>query len=153
MATKFYLCTTCGNVVVKVEDSGIDVVCCGSEMSELKPQHQDAVKEKHLPVVDITEDGKVRVKIGSEAHPMIKEHHISFVYLETEHGGMIQYLSPGQPAEVFFGKGVDKPVAVYAYCNIHGLWEKDLRGVCEREKPEEQDGEGKCKSKRWCCKR
>ena len=122
MATKFFLCTTCGNVVVKVMDSGVIPVCCGSEMEELVPGTSDGAMEKHLPVVERVDDCTLKVKIGSLPHPMSKEHHIEFIYLETEHGGQIQYLDQDKPAEALFCGCKDKPVAVYAYCNIHGLW-------------------------------
>lgn len=121
MKTKFFLCTICGNVVVKTVDSGANLSCCGMEMMELIPGTIEGVKEKHLPVVEC-KDGTVKVKIGSVPHPMTEAHHIIFIYLETERGGQIQYLKKDHPAEAIFHVCKDKPVAVYAYCNIHGLW-------------------------------
>jgi desulfoferrodoxin (superoxide reductase-like protein) len=32
------------------------------------------------------------------------------------------YLAPGQAPKAVFELGGEKPVAVYAYCNLHGLW-------------------------------
>lgn len=32
------------------------------------------------------------------------------------------YLAPGQAPKAVFELGSEKPVAVYAYCNLHGLW-------------------------------
>ena len=122
MATKFFLCTTCGNVVVKVVNSGVNVVCCGKEMVELMPGTSDGAMEKHVPVIERVDERNIKVKVGSQAHPMALEHHIVFIYLETEHGGQIRYLDPDGPAEATFCICKDKPVAVYAYCNIHGLW-------------------------------
>ena len=130
MATKFFLCTTCGNVVVKVVDSGVDPVCCGQDMKELVPGISDGAKEKHLPVAEHLDGCTVKVKIGSEPHPMTLQHHISFIYLETEHGGTLKYLDPTGPAEVLICECKDKPVALYAYCNIHGLWKTDLKDKC-----------------------
>lgn len=126
MKTKFYLCATCGNVVVKMIDSGVDLVCCGSEMVELKPGTSDGMAEKHLPVVECLEGGIVRVKVGSIAHPMSPEHRIMFIYVETEHGGLMRYLDANQPAEADFCVCNDRVVAVYAYCNIHGLWKTNI---------------------------
>lgn len=37
MAVKFFKCTICGNVVMKVVYSGVAVVCCGKKMEELEP--------------------------------------------------------------------------------------------------------------------
>ena len=146
MATKFFLCTTCGNVVVKAIDSGVKVVCCGKEMTELIPNTTDAMMEKHLPVVEHIDGRTVRVKVGSMPHPMTKEHHICFIYLETEHGGQIQYLDPEGPAEAFFCGCKDKPVAVYGYCNLHGLWKTEIRD-CPADREEGCDV-----GKKGCCK-
>ena len=123
MKTKFFMCATCGNVVVKMIDSGMDLVCCSQQMKELVPCTTDVAKEKHLPVVEINEeDCTIKVTVGSEPHPMESGHHIVFIYLETENGGQIQYLNGCDKAEAVFCGCTDKPVAVYEYCNIHGLW-------------------------------
>lgn len=122
METKFFLCNICGNVVVKVVDSGIVPSCCDEEMEEVTPNLSEGKTEYHLPVVERVDDWHVRVKVGKEPHPMTKEHFIQFVYVETSHGGHLHYFEPGQPAEFVFGCNVCKIKAVYAYCNIHGLW-------------------------------
>lgn len=125
MATKFFLCTTCGNVVVKLVDSGVIPLCCGTEMMELSQGTEDGAREKHLPVVECVDKGVCKVKVGSEPHPMTEDHHIAFIYLETADGGQIKYLKPGEnPVAVFFGC-CGKVRAVYAYCNVHGLWRVD----------------------------
>lgn len=130
MATRFFLCTTCGNVIIKVFDSGIGVYCCGKQMVELTPSTEESMREKHLPVVECMANGTVKVKVGSVPHPMAPEHHISFIYLETEHGGQVRYLSPGEAPEASFDGSQDKPVAVYEYCTVHGLWKTDLNAPC-----------------------
>ena len=78
MATKFYKCAHCGNVIVKTVDSGVPVVCCGQKMEELVPNTVDASQEKHVPVVTALEGGKLRIEVGSVLHPMSTEHHIAF---------------------------------------------------------------------------
>lgn len=130
MATKFFLCTTCGNVVIKFIDSGVDLHCCGKTMHELTPATTDSGMEKHLPAVECEVNGAVRVKVGSMPHPMTPGHHIVFIYLETEHGGQVKYLMPDDAPETVFFCGDDKPVAVYEYCNIHGLWKTEIQNVC-----------------------
>ena len=125
MKVKFYICRHCGNVIHKVHDAGVPVVCCGQKMEELVPNTVDASGEKHLPVA-VVENGVVSVSVGSVAHPMVPEHSIEWVYLEGEKGGQIKYLNPGSAPEVKFQVGDDKPVAVYAYCNLHGLWMSQL---------------------------
>ena len=88
MVTKFYKCRHCGNVVEKVVDSGVAVVCCGEKMEELIPNTVDASGEKHIPVVTRIDDCTIKVEVGSVAHPMLPEHHIAFIYVETEDGGI-----------------------------------------------------------------
>lgn len=127
MKTQFFLCTTCGNVVVKTIDSGMNVSCCGKEMKELIPGEVDAVLEKHLPALECKGDDRVLVRVGSMPHPMTEDHQIMFIYLETEHGGCLRYLEIGHPAEAVFDLCKDKPVAIYAYCNIHGLWKTEVK--------------------------
>lgn len=127
MKVRFFLCKTCGNIVVKLVDSGVTPVCCGKEMVELKANETDSVSEKHLPVIDVECDGKVCVNIGELPHPMTKEHWIEFVVLETLKGGQIRYLKDCDHAHAEFRLACgDKPVAVYAYCNLHGLWMKKM---------------------------
>ena len=86
--TKFYKCNRCGNVAIKVVDSGVPMVCCGEKMELLEPNVVDASGEKHMPVVSLLGDGKIRVEVGSVHHPMTPEHHIAFIYVETDQGGI-----------------------------------------------------------------
>ena len=124
MATRFYKCNHCGNVIQKVVDSKVPVVCCGEKMTELIPGTVDASVEKHLPVVTWIDDKTIKVKVGSVAHPMSAEHHIAFIYVETENGGIRVDLKDTPEAVVVLGD--EKPVAVYEYCNLHGLWKTEL---------------------------
>lgn len=122
---RFYICRHCGNLVGLIQDSGAPVVCCGEPMEQLQPNTVEASREKHLPVVAVNGDAVV-VKIGEVAHPMTAEHSIQWVYLQTEHGGQRKCLQPGDLPEVTFALAGDRPVAVYAYCNLHGLWKSAL---------------------------
>lgn len=122
MKTVFYRCNICGNIVVKVVNSGAPVSCCGEEMEELVPMKRDDGYEKHLPVVTHVNENTVRVHVGSRDHPMMSEHYIQFIYLKTEHGGQLAYLFPSDPPEAVFCVRHDKPVGVFIFCNIHGLW-------------------------------
>lgn len=124
MTTKFYKCETCGNVVVKLVDSKVPLVCCGSKMQELVPNTVDASNEKHVPQVTLLENNMIKVEVGSVAHPMTEEHHIAFIYVETDKGGIKVDLKDKPEAVVALGDA--KPVAVYEYCNLHGLWKTEL---------------------------
>ena len=119
---KFYICKHCGNMIGMIKSSGVNVVCCGDPMTELKPNTVDAAQEKHLPVVTI-EGNIVKVKVGSVEHPMTEEHHIAWIYLETTQGGQRKKLAIGAKPEAEFAlAGDDKVLGVYDYCNLHGLW-------------------------------
>ncbi len=123
---KFYFCEKCGNLAGKVIDSGVPLVCCGEEMIELVANTVDASKEKHVPVVEV--DGNiVSVKVGSDPHPMVPVHYIPFIYLQTDKGGQRKNLKPGdEPAVKFAICKDEKPLAVFEYCNLHGLWKTVL---------------------------
>ncbi|MEG1304899.1 MAG: desulfoferrodoxin family protein, partial [Oscillospiraceae bacterium] len=66
------------------------------------------------------------VTIGSVIHPMLPEHHIEWICLVTEHGIQRKMLAAGDEPKASFAVKDDKPVAVYEYCNLHGLWKKEL---------------------------
>lgn len=122
---KFYICRTCGNLVNVINASGVPMMCCGKPMEALEPNTVEASGEKHIPAVTV-EDGAVHVMIGSVEHPMVDVHYIEWVYLQTENGGQRINLKPNQEPKVTFLLGNEKPVAVYAYCNLHGLWKTEL---------------------------
>ena len=82
MEQKFYICKHCGNIIAKVKDTGVPVICCGEPMSEIIPGTTDAAMEKHVPVWTV-ENGIVHVKVGSVEHPMLPEHYIEWVSLHT----------------------------------------------------------------------
>ena len=123
--TKFYICAHCRNIVEMVYDTDIKLFCCGDEMKELVPNTVEASGEKHIPAVTVR-DGLVEVNVGSVNHPMESVHWIEWVQLVTDKGSQRKYLKPGEAPNVKFLLSDEKPLAVYAYCNLHGLWKTDL---------------------------
>ena len=122
MKQVFYRCNHCGNIVAFVKASGVPVVCCGEKMTEIIPGTVDASREKHVPVWSV--DGNiVHVSVGSVEHPMLPEHYIEWISIETKHGNQRKELHPGEKPEACFAlcEG-DEVEAVYAYCNLHGRW-------------------------------
>jgi superoxide reductase len=118
---KFFVCKHCGNMIGLLHDAGVPMMCCGEKMVELVPNTTDAAQEKHVPVATV-EGNKVIVNVGSVDHPMLDEHWIQWVYLETDKGGHRKVLNPGEKPNVVFALTEDeKPLAVYEYCNLHGL--------------------------------
>ena len=123
--TKFYHCPSCNLIVETVYDTGIAPSCCGMKMDMLQPNTVEASGEKHKPVVKVEGD-KVIVSVGSVAHPMVEEHWIEWVWLQTSKGGQYKVIQPGQAPEAVFQLERETPVAAYAYCNLHGLWKTEL---------------------------
>ena len=122
MEMKFYRCSHCGQIIAIVKETGVPVVCCGEPMSEVIPGTTDASLEKHVPVFTV-EGNKVQVSVGSAAHPMLPEHYIEWVAIETKAGNQRKQLSPGDEPKVCFSIcDGDEVKAVYAYCNLHSLW-------------------------------
>ncbi len=127
MNIRFYHCPICGNIVVKITDSGRNLSCCGKEMVALVPKEMEEGNEKHLPFLSSVRDNILTVEIGEKPHPMEKDHHIQWVYLETEKGGQFVRLQPNDPPQVTFCCKKCHPIAIYAYCNVHGLWSVDFK--------------------------
>jgi len=123
---KLFKCMHCGNIVEKIEDKGVPVVCCGQKMEELVPNTTDAAAEKHVPVIEVA-GSEVLVKVGSAEHPMVPEHHIAFIVLETSLGTQRKFLDPaGKPEARFILAEGEEVVAAYEYCNLHGFWKGTL---------------------------
>ena len=137
--TKFYICQHCGNLVSMIHSAGVPMMCCGQKMTELEAGTVEASREKHIPV--ITVEGKtVTVTVGEVAHPMIAEHSILWVYLQTDKGSQRKCLEVGAAPSVTFALTEDEsPVAAYAYCNLHGLWmaevAKEEPAICKLQVP------------------
>ena len=118
-------CEKCGAMVKILEDcncEGCGIKCCGEEMKVLVPNSVDAAVEKHVPVIK-TEGQKVVVEVGSVTHPMIAEHYIEWILLQTDKGIQKKWLKPGDdPKAVFALSEGEKVIAAYEYCNLHKLW-------------------------------
>lgn len=121
--TKFFICEHCGNIVGMIHSAGVPLMCCGQKMTKLEAGVKEASKEKHIPVVSVN-NNLVTVTVGEVIHPMTEEHSILWVYLQTDKGGQRKCLNGD--ATVTFALIDEKPVAAYAYCNLHGLWKKDI---------------------------
>lgn len=131
---RFYYCTICGNLIEMIDDSGANPVCCGQDMEELIPGTSDGAKEKHIPVCidssiqqDSTDDSTdtriITIQVGEILHPMTEAHSIRWITLLTDQGVYRKILIPSQKPETqFVIHKTEKIVAIYAYCNLHGLW-------------------------------
>lgn len=126
MKLEFYKCAHCGNVAVKLFDQGVPLSCCGEEMTLLRAGETDGAAEKHVPVVTVGET--IHVEVGSVLHPMMEAHFITMIVLETSKGFQVKHLQPSEEPKADFAVAPgEEPVAVYEYCNLHGLWKADVQ--------------------------
>ena len=113
---RIYKCEKCNKVIITKDELNLE------GWKEIKAGETDAAQEKHVPVYEV-KCGKVRVAVGSVMHPMTAEHLIEWVLIETEQGYQVKYLTAeSSPVASFSLADGDKLKAVYAYCNLHGLW-------------------------------
>ena len=133
MEQKFYICAHCGKIVALVKESGVPVMCCGDKMEEIIPGTVEASREKHIPVFAVN-GNVVTVVVGEVSHPMTSEHYIQWVSIQTKEGNQRKALKPGDAPVISFALcDGDEVVAVYAYCNLHGLWKAtaDAAPLCD----------------------
>ncbi len=95
-------------------------------LTKINANTTEAALEKHIPEVRL-EDNNVHVVVGSTIHPMMEAHYIMWIALETTKGTYIRYLNPGEePKATFTMQDDEKAIAVYEFCNLHGVWKKEL---------------------------
>ena len=119
----FYRCEKCGNIVALIELGGGTLSCCGQAMTKLVANSTEAAQEKHIPIVT-REDGKIKVEVGSTLHPMLPEHYIQWIAFVAEDKVQFKFLKPGEEPIAEFDES--ESGMVYAYCNLHGLWDAEL---------------------------
>lgn len=120
----FYIDKKTNTVFMKLSNNDIraDV-----SLEPLIENTSEGVKEKHLPLVNQV-DATIHVSVGEIMHPMEEEHYITTVFLETNRGIHSATLLPGQQPNVSFTLSKsEKPIAVYEYCNLHGLWKQEIQ--------------------------
>lgn len=124
---EIYKCNVCGNIVEVVHAGGGELSCCGQAMVLQKPGMTDGAAEKHVPVIEKIEGG-YRVRVGSAEHPMLENHYIEWIELICEECGKVQrkYLKPGEKPVAEF-KSTSPRVLAREYCNLHGLWQSELK--------------------------
>ncbi len=119
---EYLICKKCGNITMEEENK----TCCGEAMVKILPNSVDAAREKHVPVIDITND-EVVVRVGEVAHPMEEAHYIKWIYLVTDKDIKKVELKPNMEAQANFKLEKDEEVReALDYCNLHGLWIKEM---------------------------
>ncbi len=116
-------CKSCGATVKVLKDcncNGCGIVCCDEPMEVITPNSVDAAAEKHVPVYEI-KDGKIYVTVN---HVMEEEHYIEWISMVSDKKECTKYFKPGEEAKTHF-KYIPGST-IYAYCNKHELWKKDV---------------------------
>ncbi len=123
---KVFKCEKCGKLVLALNNKPCPTMCCGEAMVELVPGSSDGAMEKHVPAVTVN-GNRVEVVVGSVAHPMLEEHHIAWIALETGNRLVKVDLRPGaEPKASFTLEDGETSGTVYEYCNLHGLWKAEF---------------------------
>ncbi len=120
---KVFKCKKCGNVIELINDNSGSISCCGEDMIELRANTEDAAKEKHVPYTEIKDD-MLYVKVGETTHPMDDNHYIMWIAADYGDSVIRFNLNPGEEPEAYFD--YLKGMKIYAYCNLHGLWMKEV---------------------------
>jgi len=118
---QIYKCNICGNIVEVVHTGQGQLVCCGEPMELQEETFEDEGYEKHVPVIEETDNG-IKVKVGENPHPMMEEHYIEWIELINGDQCYRKFLSPEDKPEVVFEIDKKEKVGARAYCNVHGLW-------------------------------
>ena len=123
---KYYICRGCGKIIEMIQPSKCPTKCCGEPMEELIPGMTDGAKEKHVPAVEVN-GSQITVRVGEVEHPMLEAHYIMWIALETSQGSQRKCLRSGEKPEARFALAEgEKAIAAYEYCNLHGLWKKEI---------------------------
>ena len=119
---RFFTCEECGTMFEYIGEAEASAMCNGQKITEVIPGTTDGAHEKHIPVVKVDGD-RVIVDVGTVEHPMMEEHFIQWVVIETTNGSQRKMLHyQDKPKAEFKLTDGEKFVAAYEYCNLHGLW-------------------------------
>ena len=120
-----YKCDICKRTSEELGNGAGVQTCCGQPMRMLDPGTSDGAQEKHVPVVAV-DGNRVIVKVGEVEHPSTPEHYIEWIAIQSTNTTQRRELRPGDVprAEFVLAEG-EKLVAVYEYCNLHGLWKAE----------------------------
>ena len=119
---KLFRYARCGKIIAMVNEKPVPTMCCGEPMKELEANTEDGAVEKHVPVYSL-EGNILKVKVGEVQHPSVENHYIMWILVQTDKGNQRKQLAWNDNPEAEFALlPGEKVVAVYAYCNLHGLY-------------------------------
>lgn len=117
---QIYKCNVCGNIVEVLHAGAGQLVCCGQPMQLFEENTVDAAEEKHVPVIEKTQNA-VMVKVGEVPHPMEEDHHIEWIEIIADGRSYRKFLKPDDVPEAEFEISAEE-ITAREYCNLHGLW-------------------------------
>ena len=119
---KLFICSHCGNIATLVEDKKVPLSCCGELMKKIEPNTFDGAVEKHVPKY-LIEGNLIKVSVGEVEHPMVEDHYIKWIILETSEGFKVKNLNyTDAPVAIFSLLDGEEVIAAYEFCNKHGVW-------------------------------
>lgn len=121
---KFYKCKKCNKTITAMDTDSNTLNCCSEQMEELIPGSVEAAKEKHIPVV--SKENGYFVTVGEIEHPMTTEHYIEWIAFELDDGSVKKMNLKPNEKPIAHLETEQKVKAVYAYCNLHGLWKVEI---------------------------
>lgn len=124
---RFFNCGDSCNFLICFGENNNSTYKPDEKIKELIPGVTDGASEKHIPVYKIGED-KIVVHVGEVEHPMLDEHYIEWILVETNQGFHLKQLKPADKTEAEFTlANGEQAICVYEYCNLHGLWKSDVK--------------------------
>lgn len=130
---QIWKCNICGNIIEVLHEGADSLVCCNEDMNlqeenTKESEQEESVKEKHLPVIENNKEEdnkeKTKVKVGEIEHPMTSEHYIEWIEAQSKKGYTEKiFLNPEEKPEAEFSFS---PKTIRVYCNVHGLWKKNM---------------------------
>lgn len=118
-----YRCNICGNIVEVLHIGTGKIFCDDQPMQLLEEKTGDLGPEKHIPVIEKTENG-IKVKVGETPHPMEENHCIEWIEVIANDKVYRKKLKPDEKPEAEFKIKFEDIDEIHAreYCSVHSLW-------------------------------
>lgn len=116
-------CKKCHALVKVLEECNCQdcgIICCNEAMTNVVPNTTDASFEKHIPTYEV-KDNQMIVTVN---HVMEEEHYIEWILVKTVKQNIEILLEPAESPTITVP--YEKGALLYAYCNKHGLWKKEV---------------------------
>lgn len=124
---KTYKCSVCGNVVALNHESNGQLSCCNKNMTLLNTNYDDsATSEKHIPILEKIKENTYEITVGKIEHPMTSEHYIEYIEVITDKKERLTFFLNNNDKPKIIFTTLNKIISVKSYCNLHGVWGKNL---------------------------